>query len=185
MKKFIIIAVPLIVVVGIIWFASNKSQEPNAPTASQSSTTQVALGQPAPEAHFTALSGKDIRLSDFKGKKVMLWFLTTWCPSCIAGAQVLEKNNSQLGNLTVIPVENYGDAGYPGPSIGAFAKQNAPQTLVASNWQWGDASQEATSIYNPRNYLDIYFLIDGNGVIRTIDGAPAATIDKIIKFANE
>lgn len=159
----------------------NNSPEPLASLEK----AKVVRGKAAPEAHFTILSGEDTHLSDFKGQKVMFWLLATWCPSCIAGAQVLEQNNDQLGDLTIIALETYGNAGYRGPSIEGFAKQNAPAMLSASNWLWGDASQETTSVYNPRNYPDIYFLIDENGILRDIDGAPAATIDKIIQFANE
>lgn len=159
----------------------NNSPEPLASLEK----AKVARGKPAPEAHFTTLSGEDTHLSDFKGQKVMFWLLATWCPSCIAGAQVLAENNDKLGDLTIITLETYGNAGYPGPSMEEFAKKYAPQMLSAHNWLWGDASQEATSVYNPRNYPDIFFLVDENGTLRDIDGAPAATINKIIEFANE
>lgn len=146
---------------------------------------KVVRGKSAPEAHFTILSGEDTHLSDFRGQKVMFWLFATWCPSCIAGAQVLSDNNDDLGNLKIIALKTYGNAGYPGPSVEGFAKQNAPTMLSALNWLWGDASQEATSAYNPRNFPDIFFLIDEGGILRDIDGAPAATINKIIQFANE
>lgn len=146
---------------------------------------KVVRGKLAPEAHFTILSGEDTHLSDFRGQKIMLWVLATWCPSCIAGAQVLQENNDKLANLTIIALKTYGNAGFPGPSIQEFATQYSPALLSAPNWLWGDASKETTSIYNPRNYPDIYFFIDENGILKDIDGAPAATINKIIHFANE
>lgn len=146
---------------------------------------KVAPNLSAPDATFTTLDGRELTLSEFKGKKVMFWLLATWCPSCVAGAQVLAENNDNLGGLTIIALETYGNAGYPGPSMEEFAKRYAPQMLSAQNWLWGDASQEGTNTYNPRNYPDIFFLIDEMGVVRDIDGAPAATINKIIKFANE
>jgi thiol-disulfide isomerase/thioredoxin len=146
---------------------------------------KVVRGKLAPEAHFTILSGEDTHLSDFRGQKVMFWVLATWCPSCIAGAQVLQENNEQLANLTIIALKTYGNAGFPGPSIEEFAKRYSPELLEASNWLWGNSSSETTSVYNPRNFPDIYFLIDEKGILKDIDGAPAATINKIIEFANE
>lgn len=145
----------------------------------------VVRGKLAPEAHFTILSGEDTHLSDFRGQKVMFWVLATWCPSCIAGAQVLQENNKQLVNLTIIALKTYGNAGFPGPTIEEFATQYSPDLLSAPNWLWGDASPESTKVYNPKNFPDIYFLIDENGMLKDIDGAPAATINKIIDFANE
>jgi thiol-disulfide isomerase/thioredoxin len=37
------------------------------------------------------MSGKTLRLSDFKGKVVLLEFWATWCPPCRASAPGLEK----------------------------------------------------------------------------------------------
>lgn len=146
-------------------------------------TEKVRLGRPAPDAVFTTFSGEERLLREFRGRKVMFWLLATWCPSCIAGAQVLAQNNDKLSHLTIIALKTYGNAGYPGPSIEEFAKQNAPSTLSAANWLWAEASPAATKIYNPRNFPDIYFLIDENGVLRAINSAPAATLNKIIEFA--
>jgi len=192
MKKIIAIgiccALPVIVAI-IFGLAKSKPESNNAQIFSNSSAglekTEVARGKPAPEAVFTAIDGREIRLSEFKGKKVMFWFLATWCPSCITGAQVLAQNNDELRNLTIIALETYGNAGYRGPSIEEFAKQSAPDTLSAQNWLWGNASREATNVFNPTNFPDVYFLIDEDGIIRAIDGAPSATINKIIQFTNE
>ena len=142
----------------------------------------LSIGSPAPEATFTTTDGKEVTLSDYRGEKVMFWFLATWCPSCYQAATVLEKNNEQLNGLEVIALKTYGNAGYSGSSIAAFAQRYAPNTLHYDNWNWGDASPQATSVYNSRNYPDIYFLIDENGILQGVDGAPAATLKKILNF---
>ena len=144
---------------------------------------QVSLGKPAPNATFTTLNGKTFSLSAYKGKKIMLWFVATWCSSCQEGARVLAAHENALHSLTIIPVETYGDGGYPGPAIQAFAKESAPQTLTNPLWVWGEASQKATALYNPKNYADIYFLIDKKGIVRAISGSPSVTLDTILSFA--
>jgi peroxiredoxin len=49
--------------------------------------------QPAAAADFTLqdINGKNVKLSDFKGKVVLLEFWATWCPPCRASVPGLEK----------------------------------------------------------------------------------------------
>lgn len=61
---------PLLVLVGVFAAAG-------APSVSQAA---VASGQPAPEFAFTDLSGKPQKLSDFRGKVVVLEWFSPACP---------------------------------------------------------------------------------------------------------
>ncbi len=146
--------------------------------------TKPVVGQLAPEAVFTDINGRRLKLSQFKGKKIMLWFLATWCPSCSAGANYLSKENDKLSNLQIIALQTYGNAGFPGIKIGEFMKKYAPQVLEFDNWLWGEASEQATKTYNPQNLPDIYYLIDEKGIIRVVSSAPAGTLKTIIDFSN-
>jgi len=99
--------------------------------------------------------------------------------------KVLSDNQPQLKKLglTVIALVNYKNGGYPGPTAQEFAEKYAKAVTKAPNWLFGNASKKLASIYNPKGYPDIYFLIDENGFLETISDAPSATIDKIINFA--
>lgn len=44
----------------------------------------LANGDTPPDFTLTSLDGKDITLSDLRGKKVVLNFWATWCPPCKA-----------------------------------------------------------------------------------------------------
>src|SRR3972149_5313887 len=37
------------------------------------------------------MEGKDVKVSDYEGKVILLFFFTTWCPYCSAEAPYLEK----------------------------------------------------------------------------------------------
>ncbi len=180
MKNTLIGFVSIVVLVGgVVWFASSKQLN----TATVSSQEKVAVNAPAPPASFNDISGATENLSDFKGKKVMLWLVATWCSSCSEGARVLSQNKNKLGDLTILVLKTYGNAGYPGPSIKEFVSQSAPAVLLSKNWHLGNLTKQSTQVYNPRNYPDIYFLIDKSGVIREVNDAPAATISDILTFA--
>lgn len=171
----------------LIFAASRSSNQTNQQSLTHANavTDAPAIGQPAPNATFTAVDGKTHTLAEYKGQKVMLWLFATWCPSCKAGMQALQANKGALGNLKIISVKTYGNAGYPGPTVKTFIESVSPKLLTEPAMAWGSLSEKATSVYNPKNYPDIYYLIDKNGIIRAISGSPSATLSTITQFAND
>lgn len=49
----------------------------------------------APDFSLESVSGKTVSLSDLKGKGVILFFFTTWCPYCRSKIPVISKEYSQ------------------------------------------------------------------------------------------
>jgi peroxiredoxin len=75
-------------------------------------------------ADFTlrSLNGKDFRLSDYKGKVVLLNFMATWCPECRTSIPYLKaiyaQYNPQGLIMLSISVEE------PEEKVAAFSKKN-------------------------------------------------------------
>ena len=59
------------------------------------------LGRTAPDFEVTALNGRQkIRLSELKGKLVLLNFWASWCQECSVEARVLEAFHKKYGSET-------------------------------------------------------------------------------------
>ncbi|PFG04688.1 redoxin domain-containing protein [Bacillus sp. es.034] len=51
----------------------------------------LTKGDRAPDFTLTTLDGKEVKLSDYQGKKVILNFWATWCPPCKAEMPHMEQ----------------------------------------------------------------------------------------------
>lgn len=143
-------------------------------------------GQPAPSATFTS-ADKVISLTTYRAHKTMVWLFSTWCPSCSAGLRALAKEQAALkaGGVQVVVLENYQNGGYTEPTMAQLMTQRARAVKSARNWTVGVAMQQLASVYNPKNYPDIYYLIGTDGKITDIGSAPSASMQKILAFAQK
>lgn len=51
----------------------------------------ISISDTAPEFQLSSLSGRNVALSDFKGRPVILFIWSTWCPYCVRELAYLEK----------------------------------------------------------------------------------------------
>ena len=154
-------------------------------TASAQTKAVVELGSPAPDMTFTTVDGAQRRLSEFRGRPVMLWFIATWCPSCKAATRAVAAKFDRLkqSGMQIIQLKLYNNLGYRGPTIEDFAKRYAGSVAPSPDWLWGDASQVGSHTYDPWGYPDVYFLIDKDGILQMADLTPHVTMRKILAFA--
>lgn len=63
-------------------------------------------GTPAPDFTLADLDGKEVSLSNFKGKTVVLVFWATWCPDCRKEVPVLRElaSRSDAGKVVFLSV---------------------------------------------------------------------------------
>ncbi len=78
-------------------------------TTIDSSETKTGLkqGNVPPDFELTTLTGDVVRLSDYKGKKVILNFWASWCPPCKEEMPHMEKyyqKNKDSENVEIIAV---------------------------------------------------------------------------------
>ena len=79
-----------------------------APSIYQFSLNQTSLtvGTLAPDFEATAVNGETIRLSQFRGRPVLLTFGTTWCPDCRQEAPIVQALYEKHPELVILLVDS-------------------------------------------------------------------------------
>ncbi len=133
----------------------------NASTAGGGTQTERFTGFP-----LTLLNGTTINTTTLKGHPFVLWFVTTWCSSCIESQQLLASEYYPAlhsKGILIVEVENYDDLGENGPTVLQYTQKYGG--LNQPGWLIGTAPEWVTQKYNPDEYLDIFYLVNQAGQI--------------------
>jgi peroxiredoxin len=116
------------------------------------------MGEPAPDFVLESINGGDVRLSDFKGKVVLLNFWATWCPPCRAEMPSLENLKKQMKGrdfvIIAVSIDNVET-----PMIKNFVSGNGYTFTVLH-----DAEQAVAEVYLVMGIPTTY-VIDKGGTI--------------------
>lgn len=159
MVKKIIAAVVLIALLTVAIVQAMDKNTQTQKSNDQTSTTQtngLKIGTKAPDFELKTLTGETIRLSSFKGKKVMLNFWATWCPPCKAEMPEMEKFYKQGNKDLVILAVNID----PQNDVKGFAKKDDITFPILL-----DTDNQVNSMYQILSIPTTYF-IDRNGIIQ-------------------
>lgn len=77
MKRTALVVATVVTLFGLIYWANRKW-----PGVGGASSKAASASQQAPNVTFKDLEGKEIQLSQFKGKVVLVNFWATWCEPC-------------------------------------------------------------------------------------------------------
>jgi thiol-disulfide isomerase/thioredoxin len=114
------------------------------------------IGTTAPDFLVTD-SERTVRLSQFRGKPVVLNFWATWCPPCVQEMPSLVAMQKQLGDsVVVLAVSTDQDA----DAYRKFTQKNTQGLLTVR-----DGKNSANALYGTFAFPETY-VIDREGIIR-------------------
>jgi len=178
---------------GLACFACNPSKAPDPTTSSATSPQVVAasaagtpavaataaehaeVGKPAPDFALKDLDGKEVRLSSFKGKTVVLEWFNPGCPFVKAAhtkGSLKEAARRNTKNGVVWLAINSGAAGKQG--AGLEANRDGAKTFAMENPILLDEAGTIGKIYGATNTPHM-MVIDGKGTLvyrGAIDNSP-------------
>ena len=136
----------------------------------------LAVGKPAPEIEGTDMDGKPLKLSDYKGKVVVLVFWGTWCGPCMAQVpnerELVERLKGKPFALLGVDCE---------PNKETARSVMARERMTWPNWYDGAPGEGPIARrYHIRGYPSI-FVLDAKGVIRSRGGVYDEFVDKLLE----
>jgi peroxiredoxin len=160
--------------------ANNKTSDKNTAGSNVSKmpsdskeTNQNSVKNKAENFKLKDLNGKELSLSDLKGKDVFLNFWATWCPPCKGEMPEIEKlyQETKNSNLVIVAIE----IGEPLNDVKAFIQQNNYNFKVLL-----DSDQKVSSQYGITGVPTSFFINkEGNIVAENIG---AMNIDQMKKY---
>jgi peroxiredoxin len=115
-------------------------------------------GVPAPDFILQSLDGSSVKLSDFRGKAVLLNFWATWCPPCKVEMPWFEDLQKQYGKDGLVVLGVAMDDSEPA-TIAKFASE------LGVNYQVLLGTDKVSDDYGDVQYLPTTFYIGRDGAI--------------------
>jgi cytochrome c biogenesis protein CcmG, thiol:disulfide interchange protein DsbE len=163
----------LLIIAGI-WILANRTMQPVRLTVAETD-------QPAPDFALPGLDGTTVRLSDYRGKVVLVNFWATWCEPCKEETPALQAAYQQLRDhgFVIIGVDLF-----DGERVQGRGEQDVRQFVA----QYGVTYPIAldTTGHVARRYrvapIPVSYLIDPAGTIRYIRVGQLTTADVVDLF---
>jgi cytochrome c biogenesis protein CcmG/thiol:disulfide interchange protein DsbE len=162
--RIALVALALVLALPIIVLASKL----NLGGAPQGSTIVVGrdplMDRAAPEISLTTVDGRQVALSDYRGRPVIVNFWASWCVPCRDEFPLLAaaRATHQAAGLEILGV------------IHDDSPQNAAAFAAGYNATWpllDDANDDAWNAYHAA-FVPVSYFIDRAGVVRAVSYGP-------------
>lgn len=179
-KKLLIGAAALVVLVGAAAAAyailSESYEQPEAPVRTQAAATERPEIE-APDFTVYDSSGVQVRLSELRGKPVLLNFWATWCGPCESELPAFNAAYEEHGDEVGFMMVNLAEPGGERPeAVAEYAAENGYTFPI-----YYDSDGDAASVYGVYS-IPMSVFIDEDGIVQAVyPGAMSAdTLNKYI-----
>ena len=184
MKKVMFAGLSLLSVVVLMACGEEETKNTQAPEQSpkqqqQTTVQQIAVGKDAPDFTLQSMDGKEVKLSDYKGKKVYLKFWASWCGPC-------KKSMPELMELAAKPDRDFEILSVIAPGIqGEKTVEQFPQWFQDQGYKdipvLYDTKATTFQAYQIRS-IPTEYLIDSQGKIGKIQFGAISNADAEAAF---
>ncbi len=182
-KQLTRVALALMLLGSLVLGGCSKSKGEKAKSTQTSSSAQPSTPEqgnytPAPDFTLPDLDGKPVKLSDFKGKVVILDFWATWCRPCVMEIPSFVKLQKKYkDDLVVIGIDL--DTRRSVDFVKNFAQQHDMNYIVL----YGMADPSIVQKYGNIRSIPTTFFIDRNGYIREklVGVHPHSTLESLVE----
>jgi len=179
--RTVLIAVLIFVVLGSAWLLYQKLSVPYAQTpAAQSASGGAESADAEPAADFTVYDadGKEVSLSDFAGKPVVVNFWASWCGYCKVEMPHFQKAYETYGeDIQFLMVDLSGG--------GSDTKEAADQVITEGGYTFPvyyDNDSSAAYAYSVRSIpLSLFLDKDGSLVSQHLGALSAEDLDALLQ----
>ncbi len=119
----------------------------------------IRNGDRAPEFRLSSLDGRQVGLSEFRGKVVMVHFWATWCPPCVEELPTLALLNKAMTGKDFVMLAVSVDEGGAG-AVADFLRKNSVNVPVLL-----DPDHATASLYGTFKFPETY-IVDKNGIVQ-------------------
>lgn len=140
------------------------ASSPGGGSSSSGSSGTVGAGAAASDFSARDIEGKNVKLSDYLGKSVILLnFAATWCEPCVAEFPHLRRMYDANKSKGFIILAIAMDGPETVANVPAFARRNQLNFPMLT-----DEDSRIASLYNPKKSAPLSVLIDKSGKVAAI-----------------
>lgn len=148
-----------LLLIGGLFAACGSNDHENAAQSQQTATPAAGarVGAEVPDFQLQRLDGSTLRLSDLRGKAVMIDFWDTWCPPCRAAMPHLQEISEAYADDLVIVGVAFGRQGRD--AVAKFIQEHG------LTFEFVLANQQVLTDFGGLPSIPTTFLVDRDGTV--------------------